>query len=242
MALGLAACAPSAVTLPGDGECPAGMALIPAGSVRVPDAWHHTAPIEVHRFCMDRTDVTVRAYQECRAAGRCTPSGSPNDEKRAGACNEGKPERADHPINCVDWLQAATYCAAHDKRLPDEDEWLYAAFGGAAAAKYPWGDHEPAMQLCWSGITPRSSTCPAGGLPQGANPWGVLDLQGNVQQWTSTSGARFARDVEGDLRLTQGSAWNSTRVEFVETKDVSHIISARSRRDPGLGFRCVRSP
>ena len=92
---------------------------------------------------MDLTEVTVAIYDACVRAGSCTRAGGPDLDP---FCNEGKPERANHPINCVDWNQAMTYCNYIGARLPTEPEWEYAA-RGSDGRKYPWGNTPPNAHL-----------------------------------------------------------------------------------------------
>src|SRR5271165_42058 len=71
---------------PSDGDCSDDER--PGRSVTVGPMW------------MDKTEVTVEAYGRCVADGACTAANA------GGACNWGAPDRARHPINCVDWNQA----------------------------------------------------------------------------------------------------------------------------------------
>ncbi len=57
-------------------------------------------------------------------------------------CTIDDPEKGDHPINCVTWDMAKTYCQAQEKRLPTEAEWEFATRGPDGRV-YPWGDEPP---------------------------------------------------------------------------------------------------
>ena len=137
------------------GLCPIGMVPVPAGTFRmgspdeIGDANEHPQhKVTLSAYCIDRTEVTVKAYAACVAAKGCsTPSlpvsgagNSADDVKRYGRfCNRG--DRPDHPVNCVDWNQAAAYCTWAGKRLPTEAEWEYAA-RGTDGRVYPWGTQQ----------------------------------------------------------------------------------------------------
>ncbi len=102
--------------------------------------------VDVPRFRIDRTEVTVAQYQKCVAAGACSDDGltmpfwnGREQPERRDYCNWGAEERRSHPINCLSWDQARAYCAWLGKRLPREEEWEKAA-RGANGRKYPWGD------------------------------------------------------------------------------------------------------
>ena len=133
---------------------------------------------------MERTLATVKEYRACEGAGACTPT--PDKPY----CNEHIAARDNHPINCVTWAQANAFCGWMGARLPTEEEWEYAA-RGTDGRRYPWGDDAPAKQLCWDGATSdlgmmkRRGTCPVGAHPTGASPFGLLDMAGNVWEWSS---------------------------------------------------------
>ena len=108
--------------------CPEGMAPVPAGSA-------------VAAFCLDRAEVTVAAFADCVKRGACKAAqmtasapGSTLAQRREmeRACNGAREDRAEHPVNSVDWDAAAGYCALAGKRLPTESEWEWAASGGPA--------------------------------------------------------------------------------------------------------------
>jgi len=218
------------------------MVRIPAGTLTLspdPDAppGARGRSVTIPAFEMDRTEVTVAEYGACVEAGGCTEAaqGSRND-----ACNWKRPERGSHPINCVDWDQAKAFCSWSGKRLPTAAEWEYAA-RGTDGRKYPWGNGSPDDQLCWSGRNPRDTTCEVGRYPGGASPFGLLDMAGNVAEWTSTVlSPAYARRLGLIGRFVQSGNW------FVFLSDGSSVYSAGPRdfypddEADFRGFRCAR--
>jgi len=169
----------------GTGTCPAGMAYIPAGSFLMGDAdteSRNAQPphmVSLSAYCMDLTEVTVAAYRGCKS---CT---APTAGTTDNAGNWGVTGRDSHPVNLVDWNQARAYCQWRAGDLPTEAQWEYAARGSDVAIHiYPWGYEEPLSQLCWSGVTNRSTTCPVQAYPSGNSPFGLFDMAGNVWEWT----------------------------------------------------------
>jgi sulfatase modifying factor 1 len=102
---------------------------------------------------------------------------------------------ADHPVVQVAYPDAAAYARWAGRRLPSEAEWEYAA-GGGSTATYAWGaDAVPDGQLMantWQGDFPYrnlgalgwAGTSPVGTFPP--NGYGLLDMIGNVWEWTTT--------------------------------------------------------
>jgi formylglycine-generating enzyme required for sulfatase activity len=224
------------------------MATVPGGSFTMGDRGD---AVTVATFSLDVTEVTVDAYTACAQSGQCMADHA-GQWTRDGItftaetqCNYGVEGRGNHPMNCVDWRQSATYCHAHGKRLPTEEEWEWAARGGSQRRTYPWGDSAPAFQLCWSGMTKRDGTCPVGSFREGDAPGGIHDLAGNVDEWTSSdfrttesySNAHDAR-VMGKHPVYRGGDFGLYDASYFRAAHRMWIT--RSYRDSSIGFRCAR--
>jgi formylglycine-generating enzyme required for sulfatase activity len=229
------------------------MAYIPAGSFLMGDAdtlsFRAQPPhmVTLSAYCMDLTEVTVAAYRGCTAPGCTTPSSGLGS---GSAYNWDVAGRDNHPINGVAWNQSRAYCQWRGGDLPTEAQWEYAARGSDVDNHiYPWGNAAPASQLCWSGVTLQSTTCPVQSYPSGNSPFGLFDMSGNVVEWTLdllgnyTSAA--AIDPTGPSipistvdRVVRGGSWID-RTDFV-VRAAYRLSRTLNRGSDTLGFRCSR--
>lgn len=129
----------------------------------------HSVYLDV--YSIDTYEVTVADYRRCVEAGKCSSDGLTQWEP----CNWNKPNRTDHPINCVDWQQAVAYCTWAEKRLPTEAEWEKAA-RGTDKRVYPWGNEWDAKRA----NAGSSGTVVVGSYAAGVSPYGAHDMAGNV--------------------------------------------------------------
>jgi formylglycine-generating enzyme required for sulfatase activity len=184
-------------------------------------------------LCADRTEVTVAAYAECVNANYCRAEDLGCD----GAANWGRPDRSNHPINCVSALQAEVYCSWKKARLPTAEEYSAMASPPHRAKQwYPWGEPDPdddgKHRACWSGgENARSGTCAVGSFPSGAGRGGILDAVGNVWEWTST--------VRRNDRVFMGGAWNEKTTRKLAHDSSNHNSPSSHFED--VGFRCVHA-
>lgn len=209
----------------------------------------------VSSFWIDRTEVTVAQYLLCVEASACSPTPSesinlsgvymlwpPTEElvscetcdwykavpKIFRLCNAAA-KRLRYPVTCVTAANAAAYCKWAGKRLPTEREWERAARGDDRRRR-PWGNASLVAQLCWyRGRSKGPITCPVGNFPSGASPFGVLDMIGNVDEWTSS------RNMDGLSILKGGGYFVDPTIEI----DDGFVIEDD---EGGLdtGFRCAR--
>lgn len=226
-ALALLVAAPHAAAAARPPRCPAGMIAVEGGVLQAPERPRAT----VRTFCIDKTEVTVDAWASCVAAGACAAA-----ELQCGnAATWGKKGLGNHPINCVTWEEADTFCREHGKRLPTEFEWEWAARGGDRALPFPWGDDAPGSRVCWDGdgnsegAGKRKATCPVGSHPKSRSADGVEDLAGNVREWTSTEHDRH--------RVIRGGSWGDSMPGFLAVD--FRGWNAPDERIELTGFRCA---
>jgi formylglycine-generating enzyme required for sulfatase activity len=263
---GAAACLPGMVLVEG-----ATFAMGSAPDAETPSDETPRHAVTVKPFCLDVTEVTVAAYASCTSCDALpltvefeglTPNGRTFESQ---FCNRAEGART-HPVNCVDWGQARAYCKSLGRRLPTEAEWELAA-RGKEGRTYPWGEAPPSAQRlnacgieCSRMLTERreragkgpwpamygeddaaAATAPVGRYRSGVTPAGVLDLAGNVWEWTESPYCPYGKEDCGDSRrVLRGGGWDTT--ESQDVRAARRYPSAPTARGRSIGFRCAVSP
>jgi formylglycine-generating enzyme required for sulfatase activity len=143
----------------------------------------------------------------------------------AGSSHQGVPT---NPVVHVTYRDAERYCAWAGGRLPTEEEWEYAA-RGTERRVFPWGNVWDASRVV-GGASSVSGAAPVGSLPAGATGNKVMDMAGNVWEWTRSRGERGM--------VLKGGSW-------AERNPANLRATVRLEADPkdsfdDYGFRCVR--
>ncbi len=195
-------------------------------------------------FWIDRTEVTNGQYKQCEAAGACTAPYPTSSYSREAYYRH--PRYANFPVINVTWDNAVAYCEWAGKRLPTEAEWEKAA-RGVDGRIYPWGDSPPDDTVANYGGN-EGDTEEVGSYPEGASPYGVLEMAGNVWEWVAD---RY--DVKyyqaspshnptgpnaGPERVVRGGSWlypgRRIRAAYRNSRTPDF-------RDGTTGFRCASS-
>ena len=209
------------------------------------------APASPQRFAaleVMRTEVTVAEYRSCVTSGHCSMP------VPGTGCNYGAKGKDRHPMNCVSWTEAVNWCDFAKARLPTPDEWERVARGSRTAV-FPWGGAAPndsRANLCDRNcpklpsadekVLARSKriqpdvndgyagTAPVGSYPEGANEDGILDLVGNVWEWT-----------DGEWRSGKKERRGGSFIDRPRGLRISNRFGSEpDTRSVHTGFRCVR--
>ena len=213
--------------------------------------------VTLHAYWMDQLEVTNAMYALCVNAGVCTLPQDVGTARIAKYFNE--PEFNDYPVIFVAWVQAKTYREWAQRRLPTEAEWERAARGDDMRT-FPWGEDKPDWRFANFNMLVRD-TSRVGSYAMGASPFGVLDMAGNVAEWTndfydfdyyltsplenplgpdsSSSLNRVARggsfgDAEINLRVSRRLPVLGSNINVAPGSE-----SYLGESSPRIGFRCV---
>ena len=209
--------------------------------------------VKLATFRLSKTEVTVAQYRACVAAGRCSSPGT------GPLCNWAHGGREAHPINCVSWKQARTFCAWSGGRLPSESQWEYAARSAGRAIVYPWGD---ATATCTQAIMGHPRTCtdgdpcgcrqnrtwPVCSRPAGNTAQGLCDMAGNTWEWIADCWYKSYTGAPGNgrarnrgkcrRRFMRGGSWGS-RADSLRAA-FRYRFPPHRKYHEHYGFRCAK--
>jgi len=175
----------------------------------------HVAP-----FRLDVAEVTRRRFRACDACVRACPACAASDEPGL-------------PVVSVSPREAEAFCRSQRGRLPSSAEWVWAA-AGSAARRYPWGNSGLVCRRAAFGL--EQGPCgDAGGVelvgsrPDGATSDGVLDLAGNVAEWTREASGRYT---------ARGGSFRSRSAAELK----SWAALPDQQKALYIGFRCAYPP
>ncbi len=221
---------------------------IPAGRVEVEDQGTST----VAAFAIARYPITNAQYQVFvdAAEGYRNPQWwDYSREAQAWRAENKRPQDTafagdDRPRTNVTWYEAVAFCrwlsaqTGEGIMLPTEQQWQRAAQGDDGR-EYPWGNAEPNKRLCnWANNAGR--TTPVTQYPDGASPYGVMDMSGNVWEWCLNEYESGITVLDGtQSRVLRGGSWCNSSTSYLRA-------AYRGFRFPVnwyyyFGFRCARS-
>ena len=149
--------------------------------------------------------------------------------------------KENYPVVYVDYWDAKAYAEWAGKKLPTEAQWQYAA-QGTDGRIFPWGDKwDPKKANVNS-----NGTKPVGSYPEGASPFGVLDMAGNVAEMTDS----FQDDGWHWFSYIRGGSWfqSFASLWYMENGVVTNRqrlkfwwLNPGFNRSSAIGFRCVKA-
>jgi hypothetical protein len=187
-------------------------------------------------------------YRQCLDAGDCTPPQRISSTTRPDYFSNARFNN--YPVIHVDWQQAKAYCAWAGRRLPTEAEWEKAA-RGTDGQNYPWGSQQASIEYL-NFDNQLGDTAPVGSYLDGASPYQVLDMAGNVFEWVTDcfdsnyyrfsprQNPRGPSNCEHQHRVIRGGySWQALPHESPGIGDRLNNVETAASSD--LGFRCAVS-
>jgi formylglycine-generating enzyme required for sulfatase activity len=221
-------------------------------------------------YYIDIYEVTNSQYAQCVAGGACDPPRTYTYEGETYFTDGhyGDPQYGNYPVVWISWTDANNYCTWVGKSLPTEAQWEKAARGSSDTRIWPWGDTPPDCTLanyyqntssgegrCGTPLDHGQAiyTSAVGSYPQGASPYGVMDMAGNVYEFVMDFNNFYYYDEYepdswpanpfnevGTDKGIRGGSWDSNAF----TLRVSYRSSGGGVDGSGgtIGFRCVSTP
>jgi formylglycine-generating enzyme required for sulfatase activity len=203
---------------------------------------YHEHKMHIASFYIDKYPVTNAQFKKFLDSTHYEPKDKLNFLKdwKNGSYPEGWSNK---PVTWVSLEDARAYAKWAGKRLPHEWEWQYAA-QGTDGRTYPWGnlwnpDRVPAPERGRTASGPDAVDA----HPEGASPFGVMDMMGDVWQWTDEFADDHTRAAilrGGSYYQPQGSIWYFPQAYRNDQHGKLLLMAPSYDRSETVGFRCVK--
>ncbi len=226
---------------------------IPSGPIKIFSYDYPAHPEQVKKFFLAKTEVSNAEYAEFVKSGHPAPENWQGSEPPANA--------GQVPVTHVTYKDAVDYCAwlttkrndGFVYRLPTEKEWEFAARGKDAGTSngkmnlYPWGD----QWIDGAANTKESRLAYSRNVDtyaDRATPTGILNLAGNVFEWTATDFSHYPGSdrqtprepgYQGTYQVVRGGAFDYPKEAAMTT---TRLWAKPEDKGPSLGFRCAAEP
>jgi formylglycine-generating enzyme required for sulfatase activity len=205
--------------------------------------WGAEAPehqVTLAEYWIYRTEVTNGMYRACAAEKKCPRPAQIKSNTRRDYYENSQYD--DYPVIYVSWRDATSYCQWAGGRLPTEAEWEKAA-RGEDGRMFPWGNHSAQPHL--ANYDSRDTEA-VGSYPEGASPYGVYDMAGNVLEWVfdyfqatyyqASPDENPRGPATGERRVYRGGAWHHLDEAL---RSAARASARENYTGVDIGFRCV---
>jgi formylglycine-generating enzyme required for sulfatase activity len=201
----------------------------------------HVHELALKSYYIDKTPVTCAEFKRFLDAARYRPKDNHNFLRSwtNGSFPQGWGEK---PVTWVSIEDARAFANWAGKRLPHEWEWQYAA-QGVDDRLYPWGnDKDESRVPPFENGREQRAASDVNAFPQGASSFGVLDLVGNVWQWTDEFRDAHTRSAilkGGSYYRPDKSMWYFPQARQLNQHGKYLLLAPSIDRSATIGFRCV---
>lgn len=229
------------------------------GGTCLPEYFSDSEPavrIYLDHYFIDRVEVTNLDYRACVDDGGCEEPAGLGAENLNLSSYYFNESNSYYPVVGVTWEQAQTYCEWAGGALPTEAQWeKAAAWNEITNEKYmwPWGNEWNPDNLNFRQPEQIGSGASeaVGTRPLNVSPYGVLDMAGNVAEWTAdwyaadyyetltqgqTNPQGPAQQGADPYRVMRGGSWADNGVF---TRTVQRVLALEDHFNSSIGFRCA---
>lgn len=204
--------------------------------------------VNVPSFFIDKYEVTNAEYAEfLKATGRPAPATDVNSAWDGNVLRVGRERWPVCNVSPKDAEEFARWLSNRDGvvyRLPTEEEWEFAARNGSQGTLFPWGNS-------WvngrANVNQAESPREVGSFPDGATKNGVMDMIGNVWEWTASKasyydGSRVKADMVNARVMRGGSYVEQVNSQLFQNSTSRNWYGDENFKYPTIGFRLARTP